>query len=846
MRVGRRNMAKRRSPAGHASILAALVVGGVGVALLGAGYSPRQAQPGTRGLEFSPDDSPQVPDNPRTVLDTYCVVCHNEQLYTAGIAFDVEDVETPSTNPEVWERVIRRLRTGTMPPPGIPRPDLETYDGLASWLERDLDRAWLADPNPGRMSAVHRLNRTEYNNAIRDLLAVEVDVTDLLPGDETADGSFDNLAAALSITTTHLDRYMSVARYVTRLGVGLPPTGPGGQTFDISLHLEQDDRVSEDLPLGSRGGIAIPYHFPVDGEYRIRVLLRRQYVDYIVGLGWPQELDFRIDGSLVKRLTVGGDAPAQPAVSGGYVGSSTAFGPTEWEVYMHNADASLEAVVSVQAGSRVVGVSFVRELWEPESIPQPEQRGRVLANDEFYMGYAAVLSVEVTGPYEVSGLAEETPSRQEIFVCHPRLGAEEQACATQILSRMARRAYRRPATDLEVQSLLDFFDAGREDGGSFDSGIQFALERLLVSTAFLLRVYRDPAEVGPGEAYRLSDLELASRLSFFLWSSIPDERLLDLAEGGQLRDPEILEQEVRRMLADPRAIDALVNDFAAQWLNLLRVPEVVADPVPYPHFDENLLEAFQRETELFVGSTLREDRSVLDLLRADYTYVNERLARHYGIPGVYGYRFRRVTLPDLEQRGGLLAHGSVLSVSSYPNRTSPVLRGKWLLDNIIGMTPPPPPPDVDTNLEEVEGGFTPSIRERLAQHRDSPVCSSCHGMIDPPGFALENFDAIGGWRTADEAGNPIDAVATMSSGVEVQGFAGLRAYLLDQPDQFVGTVAEKLMTYALGRRLEHYDRPAVRQIVRDAAVHDYRWSSVILGIVQSPPFLMRTAPVVAD
>jgi hypothetical protein len=564
-----------------------------------------------------------------------------------------------------------------------------------------------------------------------------------------------------------------------------------------------------------------------------------------MGMGWPQQLDVRLDGRLLKRFTVGGGARGQPAAAS-YAGDGEPgfAGDPEWEEYMQvGGDAGLEVRVRVEAGPRVVGVAFVREVWEPEGLPQPVQRGRVLTNDQLYMDYASVGSVQIGGPYRIDGAAKDTPSRRAVFVCRPRSTTEERGCATTILSRMARLAYRRPVTKADVQTLVEFFDAGRRDSGHFDGGIQFALERMLVDPDFLLRVHRDPP-VQPGlprTAYRVTDMELASRLSFFLWSSIPDERLLDLAERGQLGKPSILKEQVRRMVADPRAIDALVGDFAAQWLNLRRIGEVIVHPDFYPNFDETLLQAFKEETELFVGSTLREDRSVLDLLRADYTFVNERLARHYGIPGIYGSRFRRVTLPDPDQRGGLLANGSVLSTTSYPDRTSPVLRGKWLLNNIFGLPAPPPPPGVDTNLVEAKPGtLPPTIRERLAQHRRDPACSSCHSMIDPLGFALENFDAIGGWRTLDEARRPIDATGTTVSGVTVTGLSGLRALLLEQPDQFPRTVTEKLLAYALGRRLEYYDRPTVRRIVRKAAPDDYRWSSLILGIVESPTFLMRS------
>jgi hypothetical protein len=810
-------------------IAAVAVVGGcvVATALWGA-QAPVPATPSAN----------QTITNPRAFLDKYCITCHNQKLRTAGLTLDTLDAAQPSADAETWERVIAKLRAGSMPPPGMPRADAATYRSIATSLENEIDRAWVTSPNPGRVSAVHRLNRAEYNNAVRDLFALDgVDVKPLLPGDETADASFDNFADSLSISTAHLERYLSVARQVTRLATGLPPTSPGLERFEVPLHVLQGDRQSEDLPFGSRGGIAIHHDFPVDGEYLIRVRLQRQYQDYIKGMGWPEQLDIRLDGKLLKRFTVGGAAQGRPAASS-YAGDGEPgfAGAPEWEKYMQiTGDAGLEVRVPVKAGPRVVGVSFVRELWEPEGLPQPLQRGRVITDDEVYMDYANVGSVQIGGPYESAGPAKDTPSRRAIFVCQPGPGAaEERACATKILSRMARLAYRRPSTKADVQTLLEFFDAGRHDSGSFDSGIQYALERLLVDPDFLLRVHRSPATPG---AYRLSDLEVASRLSFFLWSSIPDEHLLGLAERGQLTNPATLEKEVRRMLADPRATQALVDDFAAQWLNLRLVEEVVVDPDRYPMYDESLLQGFKQETEMFIANTLREDRSVDELLDANYTFVNERLARHYGIPGIYGSRFRRIDLPNHDQRGGLLAQGALLATTSYPDRTSPVLRGKWLLNNIFGLPIPPPPPGVDTNAVNKPGATPSSMRERLAQHRQNATCNSCHSVIDPLGFALENFDAIGGWRSVDESGKPVDASGSTVSGAKVDGLPGLRALLLGQPEQFPRTVTEKLLSYALGRRLEYYDRPAVREIVRDAAAHDYRWSSLIVGIVDSPPFL---------
>jgi len=790
------------------------------------------------------DRSAAPPTAPRAVFDRYCITCHNQKLRTAGLALDALDVTDPAANAGVWERVIEKLRAGSMPPPGRPRPDPDSYRAAASWLEDEIDRAWTAHPSPGRVPAVHRLNRTEYNNAVHDLLGLDrrtADVRSLLPGDDTADGSFDNLADVLTISTAHLERYLSVARQLTRLATGLPPPRATVETFEIPLHVVQDDRQSEDLPLGSRGGIAVHYDFPIDAEYVIKVRLRRQYQDYIMGMGWPQRLDVRLDGRLLKRFTVGGGGKGRPAASS-YAGSGEPgfAGDPEWEEYMQvGGDAHLEVRTRVEPGPHTVGVAFVRELWEPEGLTQPLQRGRVLTDDQLYMDYASVGSVLIGGPYGAAGTARDTPSRRAIFVCEPRSPADERSCATKILAHMARLAYRRAALNSDVETLLEFFDKGRRDGGSFDAGIQFALERMLVDPDFLLRVHRIKHGLPPRDSDPLGDIELASRLSFFLWSSIPDERLLDLAERRQLSRPEVLEQEVRRMLADRRATDALVGVFAAQWLNLRRVDEVVVHPDLYPDFDDSLLEAFKRETELFVAGTIAEDRSVLDLLRANYTFVNERLARHYRIPGIYGSRFRRVTLPNPDQRGGLLANAAVLATTSYPDRTSPVLRGKWLLNNIFGLQVPPPPPGVDTNLGEAKPGTRPpTIRERLAQHRRDPACASCHATIDPLGFTLENFDAIGGWRTTDESGAPVDAAGATAGGVKVEGLAGLRALLVEQPDQFPRTLTAKLLAYALGRRIEFDDRPAVRTIVRDAAGHEYRWSSLILGIVRSPVFLM--------
>jgi hypothetical protein len=772
------------------------------------------------------------------IVQRYCVSCHNDKLRTAGLALDIVDPSDPGANPELWEKVVAKLRQASMPPPGRPRPDPATYERLADSLERQLDQAWEAHPNVGKISPVHRLNRTEYNRAIRDLLALDVDVASLLPADETADGSFDNFGDVLSISSAHLDRYMSVARQVTRLAVGLPPANPIEHTFEIPLHVVQDDLRSEDLPFGSRGGIAVPYQFAADGEYLIKVRLRTNWQDYILGMGWAQQFDVRLDGERLHRFTVGGDAPGTPS-------PLTFTGPGEpgsidWEEYMMSADRKLEVRVPVTAGPHVVGVSFVRELWEPEGVPQPLQRGRLIANDELYMDYQAIHSVQIAGPYRTAVRAVDTPSRRAIFICTPRTAGNEIGCADRILANLARRAYRRPVNARDLALLRRFFERGRTEGGSFDAGIQFALEFLLSDPAFLLRVHPEPSQPGT-RLSRLTDRELASRLSFFLWSSIPDDQLLDLAEQNRLSDDRVLAQQVTRMLRDPRAVSALSENFAGQWLNLRRVGEVIVDPDAYPNFDANLLESFQTETELFVASNIREDRPLSELLGADYTFVNERLARHYGIPNVYGSRFRRVTLPNRDERGGLLGHGGLLAATSYPDRTSPVLRGKWLLDNIFGLPIPPPPPGVDTNLDNKPGASRKSMRERLNEHRANPACANCHSVIDPLGFALENFDVLGGWRMVDEAGRSLDTEGTTAGGASVDGFPGLRRLLLERADRFPRTVTEKLLAYAIGRRLDYYDQPAVRKIVRAAAASDYRWSAIVLGIVRSAPFLMYAA-----
>ncbi len=825
-----------------ALFLLALVLAGTGFLCVHAAATGAEAARGSGG---APGRQPASgAESQRALLDRYCVTCHNQRLRTGGLALDALDLSRVGDAPAIWERVVLKLRGGMMPPAGRPRPDRQTYDGLRAWLEAELDRAAAARLEPGRVPT-HRLNRAEYANAVRDLLALEVDAAALLPADDTGHG-FDNLAGTLALSPVLMERYLSAARRISRLAVGDPAIGPGftSQVYAVPITMEQNDRMSEDLPFGSRAGLAVRHRFPLDGEYLVAIRLKRSVYEYIVNLDEAHDLDLRIDGRRVARFTVGGTAPGKPApvtFSGTFVAAGAAEYPSQdWDDYRTGADADLVVRVPVRAGTRVVGVSFVARSWEQEGVLQPPLReyGATVTETTDTSPRPegpGVESVAIDGPYAASGPGQ-TASRARIFVCRPGRRAGDEDCAREILATLARRAWRRPVDDADLAPLLGFYRAGRETDG-FEAGIRMALERLLIDPEFLFRIERDPADAPPGTPYRLSDLELASRLSFFLWSSIPDDDLLDAAIGGRLSDPVERERQVRRMLADARS-RALVDNFAGQWLSLRSVEGIAPDPNLFPDFDENLREALRQETERFVESHLREDRSVVDLLRADHSFLNERLARHYGIPGVTGSHYRRVKLPD-GPRGGLLGHGSILAATSYGNRTSPVLRAKWLLENILGTPPAPPPPDIPPLPARGEAGEPRTVRERLARHRRNAACAVCHAPMDPLGFALENFDAVGAWRTRD-AGLPVDASAVLADGTtSFDGPAGLRRVLLDRSEQFVETVAEKLLTYALGRGIEHYDRPVVRAIAGAAAEDDYRWSSLILGIVESTPFRMR-------
>ena len=692
---------------------------------------------------------------------------------------------------------------------------------LIASLESSLDQAAEARPNPGR-PLLHRLNRAEYKNAIRDLLALDVDVATLLPPDDSAYG-FDNISDVLGVSPSLQERYLTAAGKISRLAVGDRSMRPGSDTYRVPQDLSQNQHI-EGLPLGTVGGLQVRHTFPLDAEYEFRTQLYRTNLNIVRGLQYPSEFEISIDGRQVHHVTIGGndDLAAmfdKPTDTGDAV------------------ELRMRVRVPVKAGPHEVTVTFIENMALKDTVRlQPFLRSS--ADNFDWAGRPHIQTFTLTGPFNADGTGDTT-SRREIFTCHPTSPRRERDCATQILSRLARRAYRQPISKAELEPILGFYDAARKKG-TFESGIQRGLERILASPRFAFRVEHDPDSVTPGTPYRISDVELASRLSFFLWSSIPDDTLLDVASRGRLKDPAVLEQQVRRMLADPRS-SSLVENFAGQWLQLRNVRSVLPNSDEFPDFDDNLRQAFRRETELIFESIIREDRNVLDLLRADYTFVNERLARHYGIPGIYGSRFRRVPVTD-DARKGLLGKGSMLAVTSHAERTSPVLRGKWVLENIVGLPVPPPPPDVPQLKPAEEGQKPKTLREQMAEHRTNPTCATCHKVMDPVGLSLENFDAVGAWRT-QEAGGPIDVSGQLADGRPVNGVVTLRQAILDRPELFVGTMTEKLMIYALGRGVSAEDMPEARRVLREASAHDYRFSSLVLGIVKSVPFQMRVKPV---
>ena len=753
------------------------------------------------------------------VVDKYCVTCHNQRLKTGGLSLQKVDLENVPAQAEMWEKVVGKLRLRAMPPPGMPRPDEAAYAGMVSWLERQIDGAAAAHPYAGR-PLVHRLNRAEYANAIRDLLALDIDAAALLPPDDSAYG-FDNISDALGVSPALEEHYLDAALKIGALAVADPHVAPGSESWRIPQDLSQDRHV-EGLPLGTVGGTAVRYNFPLDGQYTFQAKLYRTNLNIMRGLEAPHQVEFTLDGRRIHLASLGGAADL----------ASLFEKPTDTG---DAVDARLRVRVPVTAGPHTITVAFLEspETADPVRL-QPYLRSSV---DNFdWSGSPHLQSLTVAGPFQPSG-AGDTPSRERIFTCHPDGRTSELGCARQILSTLARRAYRQAVSKADIDTPLEFYQSGKRDGG-FEASVELALERILASPKFIFRVERDPAGATPGTIYRVSDSELASRLSFFLWSSIPDDELLQLAAEGKLKDPAVLEQQVRRMLADPKS-QALVANFAGQWLQLRNLAHVQPNTDLFPDFDDNLRRSFRRETELLFGSIIQEDRSVLDLLTADYTFVNERLARHYGIPDIYGSRFRRVAITD-DWRRGLLGQGSILALTSHAERTSPVLRGKWVLENILGSPVPPPPPDVPQLKGNQEGEKPRTMREQMAEHRANPVCASCHKVMDSIGFSLENFDAVGTWRTS-EPGGPIDASGELADGTKINGAVSLRNALVNRPDVFAGTFSEKLLIYALGRGLDYRDMPAVRSILRDAGASQYRFSSLVLAVVRSTPFQMRTA-----
>ena len=762
--------------------------------------------------------------SPRALLDKYCVTCHSDKLRTGGLSLQSMDVNHVPEGAETWEKVIRKLRVGAMPPQGMPRPDKAGINALAGYFERSLDQAYAANSNPG-LATMHRLNRAEYANAIRDLLGLEVDSTALLPADDESDG-FDNIADVLKMSPSLMERYLSASWNISREAVGDSRIVPTTATYRVKPDLSQDQHI-DGLPLGTRGGILVEHTFPLDGEYVIKLRLWRNTFDLMRGMEDPHEIEINLDGARIDSVTIGGrpdflKMTENPGVFGA------------------NLDQKLTVRIPVKAGPHTVSADTVlRSHAYKDELIKPFLRTTVDGLD--ITGDPSVDRLTIEGPFNPTGVSD-TPSRRRIFLCHPGNEAEQLPCARKILASLARRAYRRPVADTDLETLLSFYQRRRNENGNFDAGIESALQFLLASPEFLFRFEADPADLAPGSRYRISDMALASRLSFFLWSSIPDEPLLTLAAQKKLHEPAVLEQQVRRMLADPKS-DALTTNFAEQWLFLRNLKSVAPNLDTFPDFDDNLRQAMKQETELFFRSIMREDRSALDLLNADYTFVNERLARHYGMPGIYGSQFRRVPIAD-ERRRGLLGQASILTVTSYPARTSPVQRGKWILTNILGVPPQPPPPNVPALTENGEGKPL-SVRERMEMHRANAVCAGCHKVMDPIGFALENFDAIGQWRTTDD-GARIDPSGVLFEGTRVDGPVALRKMLVSRPEVFLGVMTERLLTYALGRGLEYYDMPAVRKIVQDASANGYRFSSLVMGVVNSPPFQMKTKKAGAD
>jgi mono/diheme cytochrome c family protein len=814
------------------------------VAATWVSVAAQNAGPQARGPAAGPAAPGPVNASERALLDQYCVTCHNGRLNTGGLALDGLALDRMPNDAETWERVIRKVRAGLMPPAGVRRPSRAALDAFAGGIERTIDDAAGAHPRPGRVP-LHRMNRVEYANAIRDLLALDVDASTLLPADDSSHG-FDNIADVLGVSPSLLERYVAAAAKISRLAVGDREASPAEVTYTVKGDLSQNQTL-DGQPAGTRGGTIVRHNFPVDGEYAIRLSLLKLSFGQVFGEGAEgQQLEVTLNGQRVKLFTLdevpmffmresAGSHPAKPAPTD----------PLEERVKM-TPDIRLEFRLPVKAGPQTIGVAFLQKSY---AANEDLVRRPVSSTYDVFIGMqygyttAPHLSrVVITGPYSPSGPGD-TPSRRRVFVCRPATAADETGCARQIIATLVRRAFRRAAADADIEPVLAFYRQERDRTGSFDAGIEMALRRILADPEFVFRFEPTPANVAPGQPYRISDTELASRLSFFLWSTIPDDELLKLAIDGKLHEPAVLERQTRRMLADRRS-RALVTNFANQWLYLRELKNANPDSAAFPDFDDNLRQAFQRETEMLFESIMREDRSVLDLLDADYTFVNERLAKHYGIANVYGPDFRRVHVVS-DARRGLLGQGSLLLVTSNANRTSPVIRGKWILENLLGSPPPLPPPDVPSLEENPKAGAGASVRERIETHRKNPACAGCHKIMDPIGLALENFDAIGRWRTADE-GVTIDAAAQLVDGTAIDGPASLRKALLDRPEAFVAALTDKLLMYGAGRETNYADMPVVRAIMRPAAANRYRFSDLVLGIVRSAPFQMRVSDANAD
>ncbi len=753
----------------------------------------------------------------RKLLDQYCVTCHNQRLKTAGLTLDKLDPSNVAAQPESWEKVVRKLRAGMMPPSGMPRPAAADYAALTVSLENDLDRAAAAKPKLARPS-VHRMNRTEYGNAIRELLGLNIDVSAYLPADDSSYG-FDNVSSGLQVSPTLVEAYITAASKISRLALG-HDTAPSRKVYHVREDYSQEDQV-EGLSFGTRGGMLIHHYFPADGEYSISFDVVRTTVGSLFGGDSEDEqLEVTLDGQRLKLFKIGAGK----------------------DIALNALHDKTEIKVPVKAGQRTVGVTFIATTYVP-NVDLNRHYQRSILDDNLVDGFTftpQVSSVTIMGPSN-GKRPTDTPSRNKILTCHPANASEEIPCAKRILTTLARKAYRRTVTDRDTETLLSFYQAGR-NAGDFEDGIERALQFILAHPEFVFRTEDGPANVKPGQAYRINDLELASRLSFFLWSTVPDEELITLASQGKLKDPVVLEHQVHRMLADPRSHE-LIKNFAGQWLELRTMQGSTPEGVIYPDFDDNLRQAFRTEAEMFFESIIREDRNVIDLLNADYTFVNERLARHYGIPGIYGSQFRRVPLTgELDIRRGLLGKGSVELVTSVPDRTSPVQRGKWVMMNILGTVPPDPPPNVPAlKTSGDKAGPEQTMRQRMEEHRANPACASCHKMMDPIGFALENFDGIGTWR-AKENGQKVDASSVLFDGAKINGVVDLRNALLRYSPQFVRVFTEKLMIYALGRGVDYDDMPVVRSIVRDGERNNYKFSSLVLGIIKSDPFQMNRKP----